>query len=155
MLGVDVGMAGLFHDIGKIHVPDSILTKTTPLTNEEYELVKQHPYHSFRIMSPIAPESASICLRHHERPDGRGYPIGDPNVPIEANVVSVADTLHSICSDRCYRGHQKLDAALQEIRNMKGTQFLPDVVMAVERAYGDMAGLLTDLAFETEGQARQ
>ncbi len=144
-LGVDVGMAGLFHDIGKIHVPDTVLTKTSKLTNEEYQLIKQHPYHSFRIISPISPESASICLRHHERPDGRGYPMGDPNVPVEANVVSAADTLHSICSDRSYHQHQKLDHGVQEITRGKGTQFLPEVVEAVERAYGDMAGLLSNL----------
>lgn len=148
VLGVDVGMAGLFHDIGKIHVPDTILTKTSPLTDEEYQLVKQHPYHSFRIISPISPESASVCLRHHERPDGRGYPMGDPNVPVEANVVSAADTLHAVCSNRSYHQHQKLDIGVQEITKNKGTQFLPEVVEAVERAYGDMAGLLSDLSLE-------
>jgi HD-GYP domain-containing protein (c-di-GMP phosphodiesterase class II) len=144
-LGVDIGMAGLFHDIGKIHVPDTILTKTSQLDDNEYQLIKQHPYHSFRIISPISPESASICLRHHERPDGRGYPMGDPDVPVEANVVSAADTLHAICSNRSYHQHQKLDIGVQEISKNKGTQFLPEVVEAVERAYGDMAGLLSDL----------
>ncbi len=145
-LGVDVGLAGLFHDIGKIHVPDSVLTKEAPLTPEEWLLVQQHPYHSFRIISPISAEAASICLRHHERPDGKGYPLGDTNVPLEANVVSAADTLHSICSNRSYRRHQKLDIAVEEIRKKKGSQFLPEVVTAVERAYGDMAGLLSDLS---------
>jgi HD-GYP domain-containing protein (c-di-GMP phosphodiesterase class II) len=148
VLGVDIGLAGLFHDIGKIHVPDTILTKTSALTDEEYQLVKQHPYHSFRIISPISPESASVCLRHHERPDGRGYPMGDPNVPVEANVVAAADTLHAICSNRSYHQHQKLDIGVQEIRKAKGTQFLPEVVEAVDRAYGDMAGLLSDLSVE-------
>ena len=145
VLGVDVGMAGLFHDIGKIHVPDAVLTKTSQLTDEEYTLIKQHPYHSFRIISPISPDAASICLRHHERPDGRGYPMGDPNVPVEANVVSAADALHAICSNRSYHQHQKLDIGVQEICKNKGTQFLPEVVEGVERAYGDMAGLLSDL----------
>lgn len=146
VLGVDVGLAGLFHDIGKIHVPDAILTKTTPLTPEEWQLVKQHPYHSFRIMSPIAPEAASICLRHHERPDGRGYPLGDTALPMEANVISAADALHSICSSRSYHSYQKLDFALEQIRAGKRTQFLPEVVTAVERAYGDMAGVLAGFA---------
>lgn len=149
-LGVDVGLAGLFHDIGKIHVPDSILTKTSALTADEYRVIQQHPYHSFRIISPIDPESASICLRHHERPDGRGYPMGDTRVPVEANVVSAADTLHSICSNRCYHKSQKLDIAVEEIRSHQGKQFLPEVVAAVERAYGDMAGMLSNLS---EGEA--
>ncbi|MFQ5926519.1 MAG: HD-GYP domain-containing protein [Terriglobia bacterium] len=148
VLGTDVGLAGLFHDIGKIYVPDSILTKTTRLTTEEWEVLKQHPYHSFRIMSPISPEAASICLRHHERPDGRGYPLGETAVRVEANVISAADTLHSICSKRSYRGYQKLDFALQQISAGKGTQFLPEVVVAVQRAYGDIAGLLSGFASE-------
>lgn len=148
VLGVDVGLAGLFHDIGKIHVPDAILCKREPLTQEEWEIVRQHPYHSFRILSPIAPETASICLRHHERPDGRGYPLGETQVPLEANLVSAADTLHAICSDRSYRGCRGLDLALQQIRANQGTQFLPEVVQAVEKAYGDTAALLGALSAE-------
>ena len=143
VVGVDVGLAGLFHDIGKIYIPDAILTKTTPLTREEWELMKQHPYHSFRIMTPISSEAASVCLRHHERPDGRGYPLGESIVPLEANVISAADTLHAICSRRSYRHHQKLDVALQQIRANKGMQFLPEVVTAVEQAYGEVADLLS------------
>ncbi len=148
VLGVNIGLAGLFHDIGKINVPDSVLTKAGPLTEEEWALVKQHPYHSFRIMSPIYPEAASIVLRHHERPDGRGYPLGETVIPVEANVVSAADTLHAICSNRSYRQHQKLDFALEQIRQKKGTQFLPEVVTALEKTYGDMAGFLTELSAE-------
>ncbi len=147
-LGVDIGLAGLFHDIGKIHVPDSVLTKNGPLTESEWESVRQHPYHSFRIVSPIYPNTASIVLRHHERPDGRGYPLGERAVPVEASVVAAADTLHTICSDRSYHCHQKLDFALENIREGKGTQFLPEVVNAVERAYGDMADFLKDLSTE-------
>jgi len=153
VLGVDVGLAGLFHDIGKIHVPDSILTKRAPLTPEEWVIMRQHPYHSFRILSPVAPEAASISLRHHERPDGRGYPLGEIQVPLEANLISAADTLHSICSNRSYRGYQRLDFALQQIRTNQGTQFLPDVVVAVEKAYGDLAGLLATFAPESPKEA--
>jgi HD-GYP domain-containing protein (c-di-GMP phosphodiesterase class II) len=145
-LGVDIGLAGLFHDIGKIHVPDSILTKTSELTTAEMQVVKHHPYHSFRIISPVYPDIASLVLRHHERPDGCGYPMGETNIPIEANVVAAADTLHSICSTRTYRNHRRLDEAVQQIRAGNGTQFLPDVVSAVEKAYGDMADLLTGIS---------
>ena len=145
-LGVDIGLAGLFHDIGKIHVPDSILTKTSGLSDDEMALVKHHPYHSFRIISPVYPDVASMCLRHHERPDGLGYPMGETHIPIEANVVAAADTLHSICSTRSYRTHRRLDEAVQQIRAGRGTQFLPDVVAAVEKAYGDMADLLTGIS---------
>jgi HD-GYP domain-containing protein (c-di-GMP phosphodiesterase class II) len=149
-LGVDIGLAGLFHDIGKIHVPDAILTKSSRLTSDEMTLVKCHPFHSFRIISSLYPEAASLCLRHHERPDGRGYPQGETNIPVEANVVAAADTLHAICSDRAYHRHSKLDIALDEIRKGRGTQFLPEVVTAVERAYGDMADLLAEMSAATE-----
>jgi HD-GYP domain-containing protein (c-di-GMP phosphodiesterase class II) len=145
-LGVDIGLAGLFHDIGKINVPDSVLTKNGPLTEGEWDLIRQHPYHSFRIVSPIYPEVASMVLRHHERPDGRGYPQGETTIPLEANVVAAADALHTICSNRSYHRHQKLDFALEKIREGKGTQFLPEIVTAVERTYGDMANFLTNLA---------
>lgn len=142
VLGVDIGLAALLHDVGKIHVPDRILTKPGPLDPDERAILQQHPYHSFRIVCPINPEVASVCLRHHERPDGGGYPLGETNVRLEANVISAADTLHAICSRRSYRNFQRLDVALQTIRKNRGAQFLPEVVGAVDKAYGDMAGLL-------------
>jgi HD-GYP domain-containing protein (c-di-GMP phosphodiesterase class II) len=142
VLGIDVGLAALLHDVGKIHIPDRILTKRGPLTSQEWLILKQHPYHSFRIVCPINPEIASVCLRHHERPDGGGYPLGETEVRVEANVVAAADTLHAICSRRTYRNYQRLDVALQAIRRSRGKQFLPSVVDAVEKAYGDMAGFL-------------
>jgi HD-GYP domain-containing protein (c-di-GMP phosphodiesterase class II) len=149
-LGVNIGLAGLFHDIGKIHIPDSILTKSSELNEQEMAVMRQHPYHSFRIISPIYPEAASLVLRHHERPDGGGYPLGEKEIPVEANVVAAADTLHSICSDRVYRRHRKLDIALDQIRKGKSAQFLPDVVWAVERSYGDMANLLADISAKAD-----
>jgi len=145
LLGVHIGLAGLFHDVGKIYIPDAILCKKTPLTPQEWEVIKQHPYHSFRIVSPIAPTAGSLCLRHHERPDGRGYPIGETNSPIEANVIAVADTIHAICSKRRYDDSHKLDVALAQVRAGRATQFYPEVVDAVERAYGDVSILLTQL----------
>ncbi len=143
VLGVDVSLPALLHDVGKIHVPDRILTKGGPLDEEERLVLQQHPYHSFRIVCPINPEVASICLRHHERPDGGGYPLGETDVRLEANVIAAADTLHAICSRRSYRNFQRLDVALAAIRKNRGTQFLPEVVDGVDKAYGDMASLLT------------
>jgi HD-GYP domain-containing protein (c-di-GMP phosphodiesterase class II) len=150
VMGLDVSMAALLHDVGKIHIPDRILTKQGPLNPEEWSVLQQHPYHSFRIVCPINPEVASVCLRHHERPDGRGYPLGETDVRVEANTIAAADTLHAICSKRSYRNHQRLDIALRAIRSNAGTQFLPEVVNAIDRAYGDMAGLLS--SFEPDAQ---
>ncbi len=143
VLGIDVSLAALLHDVGKIHVPDRILTKRGPLDRGEWAILQQHPYHSFRIVYPIDPEAASICLRHHERPDGRGYPLGETGVRLEANTIAAADTLHAICSKRSYKNCQRLDFALSTIRRNAGTQFLPEVVQALDRAYGEMAGLLS------------
>lgn len=143
VMGMDLGLPALLHDVGKIHVPDKILTKGGPLSVEERLILQQHPYHSFRIVCPINPEVASVCLRHHERPDGGGYPLGESSVRVEANVIAAADTLHAICSRRSYRNFQRLDVALEAIRKARGTQFLPEVVDAVDKAYGDMAGLLS------------
>lgn len=142
VMGLDLGLPALLHDVGKIHVPDRILTKGGPLNAEERAVLQQHPYHSFRIVCPINPEVASICLRHHERPDGSGYPLGETGVRVEANVIAAADTLHAICSRRSYRNFQRLDVALDTIRKGRGTQFLPEVADAVDKAYGDVAGLL-------------
>lgn len=143
VLGINVSLAALLHDVGKIHVPDRILTKRGPLDQDEWVILQQHPYHSFRIVYPINPEVASICLRHHERPDGRGYPLGETDVRLEANTIAAADTLHAICSKRPYHNYQRLDVAISAIRGNAGTQFLPEVVNALDRAYGDVAGLLS------------
>jgi HD-GYP domain-containing protein (c-di-GMP phosphodiesterase class II) len=146
VMGMDLSLPALLHDVGKIHVPDRILTKGGPLNAEERVILQQHPYHSFRIVCPLNPEVASVCLRHHERPDGGGYPLGETEVRVEANVIAAADTLHAICSRRSYRNFQRLDVALAAIRKNRGTQFLPEVVDAVDKAYGDMAGLLASFS---------
>jgi HD-GYP domain-containing protein (c-di-GMP phosphodiesterase class II) len=148
-MGLDLSLPALLHDVGKIHIPDRILTKQGPLDAGERVILQQHPYHSFRIVCPINPEVASICLRHHERPDGSGYPLGETQVRLEANVIAASDTLHAICSRRSYRNYQRLDVALQTIRAHRGTQFLPEVVDAVDKAYGDMACLLSTFATES------
>jgi HD-GYP domain-containing protein (c-di-GMP phosphodiesterase class II) len=154
-MGLDLSLPALLHDVGKIHIPDRILTKQGPLDAGEKVILQQHPYHSFRIVCPINPEVASICLRHHERPDGSGYPLGETQVRLEANVIAAADTLHAICSRRSYRNYQRLDVALQAIRAQRGKQFLPEVVDAVNKAYGDMACLLSTFAPEpSKGEAR-
>ncbi len=142
VLSVDISMAALLHDVGKIHIPDRILAQHGPLSREDWSVLQQHPYHSFRIISPIDTDVASICLRHHERPDGRGYPLGETEVRVEANTIAAADTLHAICNKPAYPNHQRLDIALRTIRANRGTQFLPEVVDAIDRVYGDVAGLL-------------
>jgi HD-GYP domain-containing protein (c-di-GMP phosphodiesterase class II) len=80
VMGMDLSLPALLHDVGKIHVPNRILIQGGPLNAEERTVFQQHPYHSFRIVCPINPEVAWVCLRHHERPDGKGYPLGENEV---------------------------------------------------------------------------
>jgi HD-GYP domain-containing protein (c-di-GMP phosphodiesterase class II) len=132
-VGVDIGYAGLFHDVGKLIMPDPILQKLDLLTDDEYNIVKEHPRHGCRILLPLSAELARIVLMTHERPDGMGYPFGVREVPVEAGIVAVADTLHAILSDRPYRHRRSYDEAMAEIHAVSGSQLLPEVVAAVDR----------------------
>jgi diguanylate cyclase (GGDEF)-like protein/putative nucleotidyltransferase with HDIG domain len=132
-----VRLAGILHDIGKIGVPDSILRKPGPLTNEEREEMKRHPEIGARILSSGEMDDIrEWILAHHERPDGRGYPKGliGEEIPIEASILAVADAYEAMTSDRIYRAAIGTDAARRELRENAGTQFSKQVVSALLRA---------------------
>jgi putative nucleotidyltransferase with HDIG domain len=126
--------AGLFHDIGKIGVPDAILTKPAPLTEHEYELVKRHPEDGARIVGRLQRLRAAVpaILHHHERWDGKGYPdrLRGDAIPLEAAIVGLADALDAMTTDRPYSSARSLADATEEILRNRGTQFAPDVVDA-------------------------
>jgi HD-GYP domain-containing protein (c-di-GMP phosphodiesterase class II) len=129
------------HDIGKIGVPDEILTKTGKLTDEEFEKMKSHTTVGFNILSVLKmlTDELVIVRSHHERYDGKGYPDrkkGD-ELPIFAWIVSAADAIDAMTSDRPYRRGMSLDVALEEVRNGAGTHFHPDVAEAVLDAAGN------------------
>jgi diguanylate cyclase (GGDEF)-like protein len=147
--------AALVHDLGMIGVPDSILLKPTPLTEQERAIVRCHPVTALSILDPMSllrPE-LPIIHQHHERWDGQGYPdqIAGPRICPGARIVAVADALDAITSARNYRDARPLAEALRIIREGAGTQFAPDVVDALE-AWTDSlrAGLVpgTDLTTE-------
>ncbi len=121
--------AGLVHDIGKIGIPKEVLNKPGPLTNEEYELIKQHPIlgHDLLASSEKLKDIAKIVRHHHERFDGRGYPdgISSDNIPFESRILTVVDTWHAMTSDRPYRKALGFEVAFSEIEKGKGTQFDP------------------------------
>ena len=121
-----------FHDIGKIGVPDSILQKTSSLTDEEYSNVKDHPSIGAHILQPakIFENIIPIVQFHHERYDGRGYPTGlsGENIPLTARIVCIADSFDAMTSDRSYRPRFTLYKAIDELRACKGTQFDPNLV---------------------------
>ena len=101
-----VRLAGLLHDVGKIGVPDAILNKPAALTDDEYEIMKQHAVLGFEIVESAGlPEQGRWVRHHHERVDGRGYPDGlrGEEIPLESRIILVADSFEAMTSDRPYR----------------------------------------------------
>ncbi|MEW6735776.1 MAG: HD domain-containing phosphohydrolase [Acidobacteriota bacterium] len=129
-----VRIAGQLHDIGKIGLRESILNKPGRLTDEEYNLVRQHPVIGSEILRPVIND---VCVlhgvkHHHECFDGRGYPDGlvGEEIPLPARILSVADTYDAITTNRAYRGARDYEAAHNELVRCAGTQFDPAVVNA-------------------------
>ena len=125
---------GMFHDIGKLSVPDSILTKPDRLTPEEYEGIKEHSAEGARIVAKLGRlrEAVPIIRHHHERWDGGGYPDGlaGTEIPLAAAVVGLADAWDAMTTERPYHRALDLDEAFSEVREGRGTQFVPEVVDA-------------------------
>jgi HD-GYP domain-containing protein (c-di-GMP phosphodiesterase class II) len=127
----------LLHDVGKIGVPDSILQKPGPLTEEEYAVMKTHPALGAHILGAAERRAeANWVLHHHERPDGKGYPNGVSDVPLEASIIAVADAFEAMISKRPYREPRPVEEALEELLRCSGTQFDPRCVSALERVLG-------------------
>jgi response regulator RpfG family c-di-GMP phosphodiesterase len=152
-----VSAYGPLHDLGKIGIADSLLGKQGPLTEDEFELVRQHPLIGESIVRPLNPgrEALAMVRSHHERWDGKGYPdrLKGEDIPLLARVVAVADVYHAIISHRPYRGGSSPFQALQEIKLMSGTQFDPQVVTALVALWqdGDLvdAGAGSSASFES------
>jgi putative nucleotidyltransferase with HDIG domain len=133
----DLRYGAIFHDIGKIAIPDAVLNKPGPLTEGEWEIIKRHPIVGEKILAPVPfLEQVRRIVRHdHERWDGKGYPDGlrGRQIPIGARIVLVVDAFHSMTSDRPYRQAMSEESARLELRANAGTQFDPDVVEAALR----------------------
>jgi len=126
---------GLLHDIGKIGTPDAILQKAGKLTDAEFAKMKEHPVEGFNILSGLKmlTDELVIVRHHHERYDGKGYPDrkkGD-ELPMFAWMVSAADAIDAMTSDRPYRKAMSLEVAVEQVRAGAGTHFHPDVAEAV------------------------
>ena len=128
--------AGLLHDVGKIGIPDAIITKPDRLTPEEYDEIKKHPEIGAKILEPVEfLRSIVPCVRHHhEWFDGckMGYPdrLAGDRIPLPSRVILVADTVEAMTSDRPYRKALPLDVVIKEMHKFSGTQFDPVVVEA-------------------------
>jgi HD superfamily phosphohydrolase YqeK len=126
--------AGMLHDVGKLGVPTQVLQKTGKLTDEEYAAIQLHPMRGLDIVREIGflDEALAGIMHHHERIDGRGYPMGlvGDEIPEFARVLAVADAFDAMTSTRSYRGARPVPEAINELRRWAGTQFDPAFVDA-------------------------
>jgi HD-GYP domain-containing protein (c-di-GMP phosphodiesterase class II) len=140
-----VHLSGIIHDVGKIGIEDKILRKPAALTEEEYEIMKQHPRKGEKILEavPLLKQMAGAGLMHHENVDGSGYPDGlrGDEIPLLGRIVSVADAFDAMTTDRPYSKAMTFEAALARLRFLAGKKFDPDCVTAIEKA--SAAGDLT------------
>ena len=129
-----LGTAALFHDVGKIGIPDSILTKAGPLAPVEAVIMREHVTRGAEIVAKVSSfqEAVPVIRHHHERWDGLGYPDGlsGQEIPLEAAIVGLADAWDAMTTDRPYKKALSLNDALMQIRAGRGKQFNPSVVDA-------------------------
>ena len=134
---IEVG--AIIHDIGKISIPDGIINKPGKLTDEEFDTMRRHPENGSYIVSELdLPDIVKQMVRsHHERWDGRGYPDGlvGEDIPLAARILTVADTVDAMTSDRSYRKALPIEVAVEEVRKLAGVQFCPAVAEAFLRCY--------------------
>ncbi len=129
-----IRFAGMLHDVGKLGVPTQVLQKTGPLTEDEFAAIQLHPMRGLEIVREIGFlfEALNGIMHHHERIDGRGYPMGlaGHEIPEFARVIAVADAFDSMTSTRSYREAKSIDQGVAELRRGAGTQFDPVIVEA-------------------------
>jgi len=137
---LDLKHGAMLHDVGKVGVPDAILRKPTPLVDDEWAIIRQHPMHGYQMLRTVhfLAGAAELVLCHHERYDGKGYPRGlrGDEIPLGARIFAVADTFDAITSVRPYKPAYPPEAACEEIVRHSGTQFDPRVVQALLQLKG-------------------
>jgi putative nucleotidyltransferase with HDIG domain len=133
----EIHIASILHDVGKIGISERIISKPDRLSREEFEIMKDHPAHGIRILDPIgfSPAIMSAIFQHHERYDGKGYPQGlaGEDINLAARILSVADTIDAMLSERPYRGMISGEQVLEELERESGKQFDPDVTKSARR----------------------
>lgn len=158
VLGKDLGFnndemrvlefGGHLHDIGKIGVPDAILTKQGRLARKEYDVMKLHPELGSKILSEISffHDIVPIVRHHHEHYDGRGYPynLAGDDIPLAARIIAIADTFDAMTSNRPYRRGMEPELAIAEIMRCCGSQFDPQITQAFVVAWRNGRIRLTD-----------
>ncbi len=134
--------SGIYHDIGKIAIPDEVLFKPAKLTRDEYRLMKLHPVQSMEVIAPLMGESffkdiAPGVELHHERLDGTGYPYGlaEKDIPIMTRIVSIVDSVDAMVSSRPYCKGMPMERVISELKRCSGTQFDEALVRIYLDAY--------------------
>jgi response regulator RpfG family c-di-GMP phosphodiesterase len=129
-----IRLASPMHDVGKVGIPDAILNKPGPLTEEEFEVIKTHATLGYEMLKhsnkKVLNAAAIIAQQHHEKYDGSGYPNGlkGDNIHIYGRITAVADVFDALCSDRVYKKAWKMDRVLDFLQSEKGLHFDPDIV---------------------------
>ena len=145
-----VRFAGMLHDVGKLGVPTKVLQKEGSLTEEEYAAIQLHPMRGLEIVREIGflNEALTGIMHHHERMDGRGYPMGfaGPEIPEFARIIAVADAFDSMTSTRAYRTAKRIGDAITELRRGAGSQFDPRIVDAFIAALREEGWVLQEPA---------
>jgi len=146
-----IRMAGILHDIGKIGVPDKVLNKKGPLNDKEFSRILSHPQKGEKILEPLRSLGGvrDAVLYHHERYDGKGYPLGlkGYQIPIIARIVAIADSYDAMTTTRPYRKGLSRDRAIEELQHKAGQMWDPDLVkIFVELLQNDKKNLI--LAYE-------
>lgn len=143
-----IHIAAHLHDIGKIGIPDAVLYKAGKLTDEEFECIKKHPEIGADILgkSHKLSELSDIVLMHHERYDGKGYPLGKAGVdiPIGARIIAICDSIDAIVSNRCYRKAHDFDYCYKEIEKNLGKMYDPIVGQYVLDNWDDIIGVIKE-----------
>jgi putative nucleotidyltransferase with HDIG domain len=145
-------LAALLHDIGKVDIPSDILYKCGPLDDEEWKIMRLHPqigHYKLIRAGGFFHKLAPIVLAHHERWDGKGYPLGlkREEIPIEARILSVVDSYDAMTSDRCYREATPWSESCRELQRGANSQYDPRVVNAFLHVLGITSTQTTQLAF--------
>ncbi len=158
----EMHIAAILHDVGKIGISELIISKPDRLSREEFDVMKDHPAHGLRILEPIgfSPTIISAIYQHHERFDGKGYPRGlsGEDISLTARVLSVADTIDAMVSERPYRGTISTQDVLLELERESGLQFDPKVAESASRLIGKgllKLGIRAHYPYEKPGPVKE
>lgn len=151
-----IAKASTLHDVGKVGIPDAILHMPGKLTPEQYEAMKKHARMGFEILNgsvvQVLDEAAIIALTHHERYDGKGYPEGlkGEDIPIQGLIVSAADVMDALLSQRVYKKAWTLDEVIDYFKSEAGCHFAPEIASIIIESREELEAIIRSMPYEKE-----